>query len=158
GVGRAKLIREHGGMLDRYSDDSATEPPSDQLDAFYAGWVDEILQSTVDGLLEEYDQSGKGDYFRVLSKRLCGGLTVPEIADSLQIKVTAAENYLRHARQRLSDRLRETVQAHVERYSSPEQLQADVSVEWMRLGEFLQNHGGLEAVVRRTYATLEPGS
>src|SRR5260370_41996828 len=43
GAGRARLVREHGGMLDRYAelgDVESDEAPRDQLDAFYAAWVD----------------------------------------------------------------------------------------------------------------------
>src|SRR5258708_839028 len=43
-AGRARLVREHGGMLDRYAafeDAESVAPPPDQLDAFYAAWVDD---------------------------------------------------------------------------------------------------------------------
>src|SRR5262245_26625622 len=106
-AGRERVIREHGGKLDRYADLSDFDPadaPIEQLDAFYSAWVDGILQSTVESLLAEYDHSGRGDYFRVLYGRLCEELSMPEIAGLLQIKLTDAENYFRHARARLSDR------------------------------------------------------
>lgn len=161
GVGRSRLVREHGGMLDRYvepTDSEAGDPAADQLDAFYAGWVNELLASAVEELLDEYNRNGKGDYFRVLYGRICEGLTMREIADALEIKVSSAENYFRHARQRLGDRLREMTLAHIERYSDPAQIEAEFAEEWNRLGDYLMRNGGTEAVVRQTLSAQESGS
>lgn len=161
GVAREKILREHGGMLDRYVELSESETgdmPQDQLDAFYAAWVHDVLHNVVEGLLVDYNRAGKGDYFRVLYGRLCEQLTLPEIANALQIKLTTAENYLRHMRQKLADRLQEVVRASVLRYSPPDRLEHEFSAEWSQLGTFLQNHGGIEAVIRRLYRESEPGS
>lgn len=153
GVARERILREHGGLLDRYLELTETETggdaPQDQLDAFYAAWVDDVLHTVVEGLMVEYNRMGKGDYFRVLYGRLCEQLTVPEIANALQLKLTTAENYLRHMRQKLADRLREIVMASVLRYSPQDRIEAEFAAEWNQLGEFLQSHGGIEEVIRR---------
>jgi RNA polymerase sigma factor (sigma-70 family) len=157
--GRARIVRDHGGELDRYLDWSQTElsdAPQDQIDAFYAAWVDDVLQAAVENLMNAYNRAGKGDYFRVLYGRLCEELPMPEIAAALQIKLTAAENYYRHARQRLSEELQSKVRAHVERYSEVEDIATEVASEWARIGDHLQEHGGLEAVIRRNASTTEP--
>lgn len=160
-VAREKVVREHGGMLDRYvvlSESETDDAPQDQLDAFYAAWVDDVLHNVIEGLLVEYNRIGKGDYFRVLYGRLCEGLTVPEIADALKMNLTSAENYLRHMRQQLADRLQEVVRARVLRYSTPVGLETDFAAEWNQLGEFLQSRGGIEDVIRRLYLESELGA
>ncbi len=159
--GREHLLEEHGGKLDRYlewSEIEAADAPRDQLDAFYAAWVDDLLQSVLELLLTEYNGSGRGDYFRVLYGRICDELTVPEIAEALQIKLTAAENYLRHMRQKLTERLQESVRTYVVRYSAEGDFEPEFTAEWTQLGAFLERFGGLEAVVRRLYQEAEPGS
>lgn len=156
--GRERVLRDHGGMLDRYADFSDVESagaPPDQLDAFYATWLDGILQSAIECLLTEYDQSGRGDYFRVLYGRICEQSSMPEIAELLQIKLTSAENYFRHARQRFQDRLQELIQEHVLRYSGADDVHEEFVDEWARVGEYLRQHGGLEAVVRKVYETRQ---
>jgi DNA-directed RNA polymerase specialized sigma24 family protein len=153
-AGRERVVREHGGRLDRYADFSEFDPadaPSDQLDAFYAAWVDDTLQATVESLLAEYDRSGRGDYFRVLYGRLCEDLPMREIAEMLQIKHTDAENYYRHARLRLSERLQELIREHVLRYSGAQQISEEFATEWARVGEYLRERGGLETAVRKVY-------
>ncbi|MDB5389218.1 MAG: polymerase sigma factor [Planctomycetaceae bacterium] len=155
-VAREKVLLEHGGMLDRYLDFAeveASETPVDQVDEFYAAWVDDLLHSLLDELLIEYNGSGKGDYFRVLYGRLCEQLTLPEIAAALRIKLATAENYLRHMRQTLSNRLQSMVRMHVLRYSPPDCVDDEFSQEWSQLGEFLQRRGGVEEIVRRLYST-----
>ncbi len=120
-AGRARLVREHGGMLDRYAalgDVDSVEAPPDQLDAFYAAWVDDALRARGRGpAVGIWLALGKGDYFRVFYGRLCEQLPMAEIADLLQIKLTSAENYYRHVRDRLAERLKEVVREHVLRYS-----------------------------------------
>ncbi len=136
--GRQRVVREHGGRLDRYvdfSDVESADAPADQLDAFYAAWLDGILQTAVDSLLAEYDQSGRGDYFRVLYGRVCEQLSMPEIAGLLQIKLTSVENYYRHARQRLQVRLEELLREHVLRYSGADDVREEFAAEWPRVGE-----------------------
>ncbi|HEY2253822.1 MAG TPA: hypothetical protein VGH74_22260, partial [Planctomycetaceae bacterium] len=47
-AGRARLVADHGGQLDRYADigdAESAEASRDQLDAFYAAWVDDTLHA-----------------------------------------------------------------------------------------------------------------
>ena len=153
-AGRARLVREHGGQLDRYAelgDVESAEAPRDQLDAFYAAWVDETLHAAVESLLSEYDHAGKGDYFRVFYGRLCEQMPMAEIAGLLQIKLTSAENYYRHVRDRLAERLKDLVREHVLRYSGAQELGDEFAGEWSQVGEYLQVRGGLETAVRKVY-------
>jgi DNA-directed RNA polymerase specialized sigma24 family protein len=153
-AGRARLVREHGGMLDRYAgpgDVESIEAPRDQVDAFYAAWVDDTLRAAVESLLSEYDRAGKGDYFNVFYGRLCEQLPMAEIADLLQIKVTSAENYYRHVRDRLGERLQECVREHVLRYSGEQEIGDEFASEWSQMGEFLRERGGLESAVHKAY-------
>jgi len=153
-AGRARLVREHGGMLDRYAelgDVDAVDAPREQLDAFYAAWVDGTLRAAVESLLSEYDHAGKGDYYRVFYGRLCEQLPMAEIADHLQIKLTQAENYYRHVRDRLGERLKEYVREHVLRYSGAQEIVDEFTSEWSQMGEYLRERGGLESAVRTVY-------
>jgi hypothetical protein len=59
-------------------------------------------------------------------------------------------------RDRLSARLEEIVRGHVERYSTADNVDAEFVREWSLLGDYLQQHGGLEETVRRSYADFEP--
>ena len=133
-AGRVRLVREHGGMLDRYAelgDLELADAPRDQLDAFYAAWVDDALHGVVASLFSEYDRAGKGDYFRVFYGRLCEQLPMAEIAGMLQIKLTSAENHYRHVRDRLTARLKEHVREYVLRYSSS----AEIGDEFAKAGK-----------------------
>jgi len=153
-AGRARLVAEHNGALDRYADlenVESAEAPRDQLDAFYAAWVEDLLQAAVERLLADYDRAGKGDYFRVFHGRLCEQLPMAELADLLQIKLTSAENYFRHARDRLAERLKELVREHVLRYSGEAETGDEVAGEWSQMGEYLRQRGGLEQAVRKVY-------
>ena len=152
-AGRARLIREHGGQLDRYAADDGfeTEAPRDQLDAFYAAWVDDTLRVAVESLLSEYERAGKGDYFRVFYGRLCEELPMAEIAELLQIKLTSAENYFRHVRDRLGDRLKDCVREHVLRYSAAPDPGDEFAGEWAQIGQYLHERGGLESAVRKAF-------
>lgn len=159
-VARERIVRDHGGLLNRYVEvpgEDGVDAPQDQLDAFYAAWVDDVLHSVVEGLLVEYNRMGKGDYFRVLYGRLCEDLTLPEIAAALGIKLTSAENYLRHMRQQLGSRLQETVRNRILRYASPDRVEAEFAAEWSQLGDYLRNRGGVEEVIRRLYLEGDPG-
>lgn len=154
--GRQRLIREHldqsgnlAGMVDE---------PVEQIDAFYAAWVDDVLSKAVERLLEEYLRSGKGDYFRVLHGRICEEMLMNDVAESLGIKVTSAENYFKAARKRLGGLLEEDVRAHVQRYSTEGAAEEEFAAEWTRLGDHLAANGGLEAVIRRASETgSQPG-
>jgi RNA polymerase sigma factor (sigma-70 family) len=155
--GRERLLREHA----RDGDSPALpllplEVPAEQVDAFYAAWVEELLQQAVESLLTVYHREARGDYFRVLHGRLCDGMTTPEVAQALGMTVTQAENAYKHARRRLAERLRDLVRDHVERYSPAAEVEADLAAEWGQLGEFLKRHGGLEQIVGRACAAAEP--
>ncbi len=126
--------------------------PSDEADAFYRAWAEELLHSAVESLLEDYHREGRGDYFRVFYGRVCENIPVSAIAEALGLKKTDVDNYFRHARSRLQSRLRDLVRWHVLRYSSPNESSAEFESEWTRLGEFLQRNGGLEDSLRASYA------
>ena len=148
--GRERLVREHAGELDRLLTDSLDAPP-DQIDAFYLSWTEELLQTAVGLLLEEYHREGRGDYFRVLYGRICEQMTSRQVADSLDIKLTDAENFYKHARQRLAAGLERLVREHVERYTPADQIADEFRVEWQMLGECLKGRGGLERALRESY-------
>ena len=148
--GRQRLIEEHGGQLDRYLEfgEAGSGPARELDDAFYAAWADSMLQMAVDDLLTEYNESGRGDYFRVLYGRICEELTVIEVADSLQISVASVDNYYRHARKRLGERLHEVIQRHVQCSVPSREAAAEIQEEWERLGTYIEQHGGLEPAIR----------
>jgi hypothetical protein len=72
-----------------------------------------------------------------------------QIADWLQIKLTSAENYFRHARDRLGERLKELIREHVLRYSGTQAMGDEFESEWSQVGEYLRQRGGLEAALRK---------
>ena len=121
----------------------------DVLDAFYAAWADDLVHQAVEGLVVEYHRDGKGDWFRVLYGRICEELPVAEIARALETSPAAVEHQYRQARERLSRRLQELVSSHVERYSGASDAGGEFKLEWERLREHLERHGGLESAVRR---------
>jgi len=86
---------------------------------------------------------------------LCEGRTVAEIATALNLRVTVVENYYKSARNRLTKELEEQVRGHVARYCLEEDVEGEFGAEWGQLGVYLQDHGGLEDVVRRAYENLE---
>lgn len=154
--GRARLLDAQPFTTPQIAAESGSTTPTEEDDIFYADWVDELLQSAVEGLLKEYNEEGRGDYFRVLYGRLCEDLSIPEISKLLQIKPTSTENYLRHAKQRLSGKLQEIVRDHMHRYSTSLSEEVDFQSEWAELGEYLKLHGGLEEAVRRAYHDFDP--
>jgi DNA-directed RNA polymerase specialized sigma24 family protein len=128
----------------------------DEVDAFYAAWVEDLVQRSVESLAREYYRERKGDYVRVLYSRLCERLTVAQVANALEIKPSAVVNYFRHVRQRLSKKLEGLVRGQVERYCLPDEVEVEFYVEWQRIGLHLAECGGLEAAVRRAYDLLNP--
>jgi RNA polymerase sigma factor (sigma-70 family) len=157
--GRERIVRERSAELDRFltSDPAGiSEAPPDQVEALYAAWAEDIVQSAVEGLLIEYISAGKGDHFRVLYGRICDELTNEEVAAALSMKVTAVESAYRQARDRLGEILRETVRSQVRRYCLFEAAESEFAEEWARLGEYLKNHGGLESAVRESYRSFPP--
>lgn len=127
-----------------------------QADAFYAAWVEDLIQQAVESLAAEYHRKNQGDYVRVLYGRLCEGLTIAEVAEALEITPSTVDYYFRHARQRLAEKLQSVLRPQVERYCLPEEALEEFAQEWDRLGQFLAEQGGLEQAVRRAYEMLDP--
>ena len=160
-AGRARLLREHGGRLDDRGAlplVTSLDAPADQVDAFHAAWVEELLQQAVEGLLADYHREGKGDFFRVLYGRICDAMTLPEIAQALGVSTSHAENAFKHARKNLGQRLENLVRDHVRRYCPPDDVDDEFAAEWGQLGDYLKKHGGLEEAVRRAQEGLPPAS
>jgi DNA-directed RNA polymerase specialized sigma24 family protein len=130
----------------------ATQEP----DAFYAAWVEDLIQRSVEALAAEYYRTGKGDYVRVLYGRLCQRLKIAEVAATLALKPSDVDNYFRHARDRLADKLRDLVRRQTAQYTAPNKAEAEFAAEWETLGKFLTEHGGLEDAVRRAFDLLDP--
>jgi RNA polymerase sigma factor (sigma-70 family) len=153
---QANLFRaaKHQGPLLDELDEAQVAAGSDQ-DAFYAAWVDELLQKCLHDLARDYHRDGKGDYFRVLYGRLCEEMSIAEAAAALDISPSAVDNYYRHVRGRLSEKLESAVRSHVYRYTPIEDAEAEFAAEWGRLGTYLAEHGGLEDSVRRAHALVE---
>jgi RNA polymerase sigma factor (sigma-70 family) len=144
--GRERLLGERG-VLPLVT---SLEIGAEQVDAFYAAWVEEVLHQAVEALLAEYHRGGRGDYFRVLYGRVCDEMTMPEIGQALNLKTSSVENYFKHARNRLAEELQELVRDHVHRYCPEAEMDAEFAAEWERLGQYLQENGGLEQTVRRS--------
>lgn len=156
-----RRLREYvheAGMLGGIEDLCDESIPGDEADAFYQAWAEELLQSAVESLLDDYHREGRGNYFRVLFGRVCEGLSVKQIADALSLKIDDVDNYFRHARSRLEHRLRELVRWHVVRYSGTAGAADEFLHEWNRLGDFLERRGGLEEALRHSYAEFDAES
>ncbi len=145
------LAREMAQSIER---SDHIEPEQDE--AFYAAWVEDLVGRAVEALATEYYACGKGDYVRVLYGRLCRGLSMAEVAESLGIKPTDVDNFFRHAKKRLGEKFEESLRRHVTRYCPGEETDEEFAVEWSRLGQYLADHGGLEDAVRRTFDLLDP--
>jgi RNA polymerase sigma factor (sigma-70 family) len=156
---RARVVsgRERIQLEDRHellrlgtvaADESA--PDVDQQDAFYAAWAEELLQTCLNELQQEYLHSGRGDYFRVLYGKVCEDLGNAEIAAALRRNVTDIENYYKRSRDHLRNRLQTALAEHVRRYCA-EDVEGEVRREWERLKSFLQDCGGLERAVRNSF-------
>ena len=120
-----------------------------------AAWVEDLLENTLQRLAKEYHAQGQGDYFRVLYGRLCEGLTIAQVAQSLKLSTSAVDNYYRHVRARLGESLEAAVRSQVFRYCPADQAEAEFQVEWGKLAAWLSAHGGLEEAVQRTYELLD---
>ncbi|MEN6406008.1 MAG: hypothetical protein ABFC77_06005 [Thermoguttaceae bacterium] len=131
-------------------------PPADYADAFYAAWVEDVVQQTVETLAAEYCQKGQADYVRVLYGRLCQGMSIAETAQALELSATAVDHYFRHARDRLGKILEIQVRDQVECCCPEEDRGPEFAVEWQRLGQYLVDHGGLEDAVRAAYEVWSP--
>ncbi len=148
---RKRLAREMAQSIER---PDRIEPEQDE--AFYAAWVEDLVGRAVEALATEYYAVGKGDYVRVLYGRLCRGLSMAEVAQSLGIKPTDVDNFFRHAKKRLGEKFEDALRRHVTRYCPGEETDEEFAVEWRRLGQYLADHGGLEDAVRRTFDLLDP--
>lgn len=152
--GRQKLLAKNAPELLARSDLPTlkqTDASDEDMDSFYSAWVDGILLHAVEALMIEYHQTGKGNYFRVLYGRICEQMTNPQIAQALGIKTTDAENYYKAARKRLTGKLQELLDEHIQRYCSPDQVAQEFKSEWTELGQYLQKHGGLEQAITKVY-------
>ena len=147
-----RAAKRQGELLEELQQ---AEPPDSEQDAFYAAWADELLQTSLHDLAVDYHREGKGDYFRVLFGRLCEQMSIAEVAASLDIGNSAVDNYYRHVRGRLSEKLESAVRSHVFRYTPAEDAEAEFAAEWGRLAAYLAEHGGLEDAVRRAHSHVE---
>lgn len=139
--------RHIDGPIDETLLQTESVDPQDN-DVFMAIWAEELIQSTVRTLMTDYHHEGKGDYYRVLHSRICEQLTTREIADQLGIKPTDVDNYYRHARHRLGERLKLRLRMDVSYYTDFAELDTEFEREWQNLAEILQRHGGLEEAIR----------
>jgi RNA polymerase sigma factor (sigma-70 family) len=158
---RRRLLREDRPPIEGRPPMPLPATPQDARedhDAFYAAWVEQIVQQAVEALFAEYHRAGKGDYFRVLHGRICEGMTLAEIARALGITQSQAENHYKHARTALAKRLEACVRLHVRRYTPDADFDSELRSEWNHLGAHLKQHGGLEQAVARAYQhSLSPG-
>ena len=150
-AGRQRMSAE---LIKRLEESSRTW--DEQSDAFYAAWVEDVLQQAVESSAAEFYRKNQGDYIRVLYGRLCERLTIAEVAVALQITPSTVDYYFRSARDRLAEKLEMVVRPQVEAYCPPEDVKREFAVEWELLGRFLAERGGLEEAIRRAYDTLDP--
>lgn len=152
---RQKNLQEQVARGDAASwlTDDATDV---SIDAFYATWVDDLLLQAAESLMSDLHADGKGDYFRVLYGRICDDMPMKDVAESLNLTVTTAENYYKAARKRLASQLQDLLREQLARYSPIGELAESFEEEWRQLGEYLDQHGGIESALRRAYTpTLE---
>jgi RNA polymerase sigma factor (sigma-70 family) len=149
--GRERLAHEIAQWLDQ-----SERALQEQTDAFYAAWVEDVVQRAVQSLALEYYAQGKGDYLRVFYGRLCQRLTIAQVAEALKIKPATVDNYFRHGKDRLRQKLEEVVRRQVCRYCPAEEADQEFELEWRQLGRYVADFGGLEEAVRRAYDLLDP--
>lgn len=118
-------------------------------DHFYGAWADELLLTTLDQLRQDYLKQGRVDAFRVFYGKVHEGLSNPEIASCLNIKLTDVGNYYQRARQQFSDRLRAAIEANIRKYGYRESIAEEVELEWRALGDYLKSRGELETVFQK---------
>jgi DNA-directed RNA polymerase specialized sigma24 family protein len=127
-----------------------------KADAFYTAWVEDLLQQAVGAMAIDYYRQGKGDYVRVFYGRLCQHLSVAELADLLNLKPTDVDNYFRHARNQLTERLESALRAWVTRYAREGETKDEFAAEWQEVGAYLSRHGGLEEALQQGFKLLDP--
>jgi DNA-directed RNA polymerase specialized sigma24 family protein len=147
---RQKIIAELSAGLDH-----PPAPPGEGDDLFYGAWVEDLLERAVGSLAADYGKEGKGDYLRVLYGRICEERTIAECATALNLTPASVDNYFRHARARLSDKLRELLSQQISRYVPADEIEQELESEWRQLGSYLAEHGGLEAAVHRAHVELD---
>ena len=154
-LGRQRLLRENRELLQTLTMTAiAGDDPlaAETQDAFYAAWAEELVSCTLRELQAELLQSGRVDQFRVLFGRVCEGMTTAEVAECLGLPVTTVENHFKRTKQRLTDQLEQATRRHVTRYCPADDVDAEFQIEWQRLGEFLTRQGGLDGMLRQTFA------
>ena len=152
-------VKENRDRLARELAECVKRPESakdETADAFYAAWVEDLVQRTVETMAGEYYAQGKGDYVRVLYGRLCQRMTMADVAETLKIKPSDVDNYFRHAKKLLREKLEELVRRQVASYCHNEEAEEEFDLEWGLLGEHLGQYGGMEEAVRRAYDLLDP--
>ena len=155
-MGRQRLLRENRELLQTLAvtalDSDDPVAAAETQDAFYAAWAEELVSSTLRSLHAELLESGRADQFRVLFGRVCEGMTTAEVAECLGLPVTTVENHFKRTKQRLAEQLEQATRRHVTRYCPAEDVAAEFQNEWQRLGEFLAQQGGLDEMLRQTFA------
>lgn len=150
-AGRERLQPDLIEHIRRQSDER-----NERSDEFYGAWVEDLLQRAMDSLAAEYHAAGKGDCVRVLYGRVCRQHTVAEVAEALRISPRTADNYFRDARERLKLLLEEMLRNQLRRYCDPAEEHDEFVREWQELGQFLVDHGGLDAAIRRACELIDP--
>ena len=157
--GRKRLLGARARELTGRSDLPsllAADASVEQIDAFYAAWVQGLLQQVLEALLAEYHSTGKGNYFRVLHGRVCEQMPVRQIGAALGLTDATVQNHFRAARKRLEALLREHLWQHVARYCDGPQVETECQAEWQQLGEHLARHGGLERAIAQACDGADP--
>jgi RNA polymerase sigma factor (sigma-70 family) len=153
--GRKHLLRDHPDRFDQRFVLQDVNVPADQQDQFYAGWAADLIQQVLNQLMQEYHAKGRGDYFRVLHGKLCDRMPMREIAESLGISLSTAENYYKHVRQRLGILLESAIRHHVQRYAAPAEVADEFAAEWADLAKHLHDQGGVEAAIEKMWRVEE---
>ena len=143
-----RTVARHATEQIQQAKDLGDPATRQDLDLFYTIWADELLRTAVQSLMGDYHREGKGDYFRVLHGRIGERLSFNDIADQLELKPTDVENYFRHARKRLAERIEFLVRKDTSYYTDLSDLDAEFQHEWQKLADILQSQGGLEDAVR----------
>lgn len=156
---RARVQSGREKIMDEITPILAAEIVARQSDSvegsFYEAWVEELLRTTIQQLQQDCLRQGRVDAFRVFYGKSLEGLSNPEMAQYLNLKVTDVENYYKRTRDQFTDRLRATIEEHVRRYGYRDNFAEEVEMEWQTLGEYLKSHGDLESVFRQLPAVTD---
>ncbi len=152
-MGRERLNRD---AADQWAQPEAVE--DEQSEMFYTAWVEDLLRQALESVASAYYREGKGDYVRVLYSRVCQKASIAAMAEELGITASSVNNYFRHARQRLADALENLVRRQAQRYSAAESSEQEFQDEWLKLGSYLTEHGGLEEAFQRAYELMDPAA